>query len=87
MSNSSHGLPADLGPGPHDADALVIVDPQVDFLPGGALPVPEGDLTLPPLNRYLSLFRECRLPVIVTRDAHPANHCSFHEQGGPWPAR
>lgn len=66
-------------------DALVVVDVQNDFLPGGALPVPEGDRVIAPLNRAIELFRRRGLPVFFTRDWHPPEHCSFREQGGPWP--
>ena len=66
-------------------DALMVVDVQNDFLPGGALAVPRGDGVIAPLNRVISLFRQRRLPVIFTRDWHPADHCSFRAQGGPWP--
>ncbi len=69
-----------------DGDALVVVDVQNDFLPGGALPVPEGDAVIEPLNAWIARFRAAGLPVIATRDWHPPNHCSFREQGGPWPA-
>ncbi|WJW76564.1 nicotinamidase [Thiohalobacter sp. IOR34] len=67
-------------------DALLIVDVQNDFLPGGSLAVPEGDRVIPPLNRCAALFDRLGLPVIATRDWHPRDHCSFREQGGPWPA-
>jgi nicotinamidase/pyrazinamidase len=70
---------------PSRGDALLAIDVQVDFLPAGALPVPEGDQVIPVLNRYLDLFAAHRLPVIASRDAHPPNHCSFREFGGPWP--
>ncbi len=66
-------------------DALVIVDVQRDFLPGGALAVPRGDEVVPVLNGYIRLFRDKGLPIIATRDWHPPNHCSFKKQGGPWP--
>ena len=66
-------------------DALLIVDPQVDFLPGGSLGVPQGDAVLGPINRLIDLYRTHALPVYVSRDGHPALHCSFAEQGGPWP--
>lgn len=68
-----------------DHDALLIVDVQRDFLPGGALPVPEGDEVVPVLNRYIERFTRRGLPVFATRDWHPPNHCSFRDQGGPWP--
>jgi len=72
-----------LAPGP--GDALVVVDVQVDFLPGGRLAVPEGDQVVPVINRYRALFRSLGLPVYFTRDWHPADHSSFREQGGTWP--
>lgn len=67
------------------ADALVVVDIQCDFLPGGALAVPQGDRVVPVLNRYIRLFHDRNLPLVFTRDWHPADHCSFRDQGGPWP--
>jgi nicotinamidase/pyrazinamidase len=66
-------------------DAIVVVDVQNDFLPGGALAVPGGDRVVPVLNRYLALFDERSLPIFATRDWHPVNHCSFREHGGTWP--
>jgi len=68
-----------------DHDALIVVDVQNDFLPGGRLAVAAGDDVIPVLNRYMALFAERGLPVFATRDWHPADHCSFHAQGGPWP--
>jgi len=70
-------------PGP--GDALVLVDVQNDFLPGGSLAVPEGDAVIPVLNRWIRRFLDAGLPIFATRDWHPANHCSFVDQGGPWP--
>lgn len=70
-------------PQPHDA--LLVVDPQIDFFPGGALPVAEGEAILPTVNRALQIFSEAGLPIYVTRDWHPADHCSFAARGGPWP--
>jgi len=66
-------------------DVLIIVDVQNDFLPGGALAVPEGNQVVSPLNRCIALFTSNKLPIFATRDWHPANHCSFKSQGGPWP--
>lgn len=66
-------------------DALIVVDVQNDFLPGGALAVPNGDQVVPVLNDYIRTFERQHLPVFATRDWHPANHCSFRPQGGPWP--
>lgn len=66
-------------------DALLISDVQNDFLPGGRLAVPEGEQIIPVLNRYIGQFSHRQLPVFAIRDWHPANHCSFIQQGGPWP--
>jgi nicotinamidase-related amidase len=66
-------------------DALVVVDVQNDFLPGGSLAVLGGDEVVPVLNRYLVTFMRRGLPIFATRDWHPPNHCSFQPYGGPWP--
>lgn len=66
-------------------DALILVDVQLDFLPGGSLAVSHGDEVVPALNRYIAVFRRLTLPVVATRDWHPPDHCSFQAQGGPWP--
>jgi nicotinamidase/pyrazinamidase len=71
---------------PGKGDALVLVDVQRDFLPGGPLAVPEGDAVVPLLNEYIDVFSAHRLPIFATRDWHPPDHCSFKEQGGAWPA-
>jgi nicotinamidase/pyrazinamidase len=63
------------------SDALVIVDVQHDFLPGGALAVAEGDRIFAPINALAPRFSR----VYATRDWHPPNHSSFAAQGGPWP--
>lgn len=68
-----------------DSDALILVDVQNDFLPGGALAVPGGDAVVEPLNRAAALFSARGRPVFATRDWHPSDHCSFRAQGGPWP--
>jgi len=67
------------------SDALIVVDMQRDFMPGGALPVPEGDTIVPRLNEYIGLFEEKGLPVFFTRDWHPEGHVSFKGHGGIWP--
>lgn len=66
-------------------DALLIVDLQVDFLPGGKLGVPNGDQVIDPANRLVDLYAARGLPVFASRDWHPDLHCSFAAQGGPWP--
>lgn len=67
---------------PGARDALIIVDVQNDFLPGGALAVPEGDAVIAPLTRLSHMGFGC---VIATQDWHPEDHMSFSAQGGPWP--
>jgi nicotinamidase/pyrazinamidase len=65
------------------AEALLIIDFQNDFCPGGALPVPDGDAIATRVNELLDSGRFDL--VIATRDWHPADHSSFAAQGGPWP--
>lgn len=65
--------------------ALLIVDLQRDFCPGGALAVEGGDLVVEPSNRLIRFFEEQGWSIYYTRDWHPANHCSFKANGGPWP--
>ena len=67
-------------------EALIIVDMQRDFMPRGALPVPDGDEIIPRCNEYIEEFRKRGALIVATRDWHPPNHISFREQGGPWPA-
>ena len=68
------------------SDALIIVDVQNDFCPGGALPIEEGDRVVPVLNRWIEAARTSGAPIVASRDWHPAGHISFRERGGPWPA-
>jgi nicotinamidase/pyrazinamidase len=68
-----------------EKDALIIVDLQNDFCPGGALAVPEGDKIVPVLNAYIERFSNSKSLIVATRDWHPENHISFVEQGGIWP--
>jgi nicotinamidase/pyrazinamidase len=63
------------------AEALIVVDVQNDFTPGGALAVADGDDVIEPLHR---LADEADF-VVATRDWHPEDHGSFQEQGGVWP--
>jgi nicotinamidase/pyrazinamidase len=65
--------------------ALVVVDIQNDFCPGGALAVADGDKVVPLLNKYIQKFSAAHAPIIFTRDWHPIDHSSFKDQGGPWP--
>ncbi len=63
------------------SSALLIVDAQHDFLPGGALAVPDGDAVLAALVAAAATVDL----VVASRDAHPADHCSFAAHGGIWP--
>lgn len=67
-------------------DALLIVDVQNDFIPGGALPVPHGDEIVPVLNDWIAAAREANVPIYASRDWHPFNHISFEDEGGRWPS-
>jgi nicotinamidase/pyrazinamidase len=58
---------------PSESDVLIVVDLQVDFLPGGALAVPDGDAIIAPINRLAKAFRH----VVLTQDWHPRGHASF----------
>ena len=66
-------------------DALLVVDVQNDFCPGGSLAVPEGDRVVPVLNRYLEKFQVARLPIFASRDWHPPTTKHFKAYGGIWP--
>lgn len=66
-------------------DALILVDVQNDFCPGGALAVQNGDEVVPVLNRYIERFRDGGLPIFATRDWHPAKTSHFKAYGGIWP--
>ncbi len=65
--------------------ALIVVDIQRDFCPGGALPVSDGDKIIPAVNELIRAFEREGLPVFLTRDWHPKNHISFKVNGGAWP--
>lgn len=65
--------------------ALLIVDVQNDFCPGGALPVPRGDEVVAALNRYIDLAVQAKLPIYASRDWHPKKTTHFAPYGGTWP--
>ena len=65
--------------------ALVMVDLQNDFCPGGTLAVPDGNQVVYVLNDYIARFSVKQTPIFATRDWHPMHHVSFKERGGPWP--
>jgi nicotinamidase/pyrazinamidase len=66
-------------------DALVVVDVQNDFCPGGALAVPDGDAVVPVLNRYAERFSAQGAAVFASRDWHPPRTKHFAAYGGVWP--
>ncbi len=72
-------------PPPDQKTVLLLVQLQNDFCPEGALPVPEGHHVIPVANEWIGVFAEQGYGIVATRDWHPPNHCSFQEQGGPWP--
>lgn len=65
--------------------ALLVVDVQNDFCPGGALGIQGGDRVIPVLNRYIEYFAREGSPVIATRDWHPEITRHFRQFGGVWP--
>ncbi|CAG9296848.1 isochorismatase family protein [Celerinatantimonas diazotrophica] len=67
------------------SDALLIIDLQNDFLPGGALGIPSSYQVIEPINRYTQYFERSQATIILSRDWHPEEHCSFIQQNGPWP--
>jgi nicotinamidase/pyrazinamidase len=66
-------------------DALVVVDVQNDFCPGGSLAVPDGDSVVPVLNRYAERFDAQGAAVFASRDWHPPRTKHFAAYGGIWP--
>jgi nicotinamidase/pyrazinamidase len=66
-------------------DALLVVDVQNDFCPGGALPIPDGDRVVPVINDWLAAAEQAGIPVYASRDWHPRGHPSFVSEGGEWP--
>ena len=67
---------------PNAKDGLIVVDLQVDFCPGGALAVADGEEVVSPVNGLLEISAWWR---VATRDWHPADHVSFQGRGGVWP--
>ena len=65
--------------------AVLIVDLQVDFCPGGSLAVEQGDTIIPLINRYVELFHSQGVPVFASRDWHPPVSDHFSQFGGLWP--
>src|SRR6185436_9307784 len=70
------------------ARALLLIDIQNDFVPGGSLAVPHGQEVVPVANRWIAQFAAKGELIVATQDWHPANHSSFVSQnptGGIWP--
>ena len=65
--------------------ALIVVDMQNDFCPGGALAVPNGDRVVPVINDYARRFGTAGLPIFASRDWHPRETTHFVSGGGAWP--
>ncbi len=65
--------------------ALIVVDVQNDFCPGGSLAVANGDEVVAPLNKLMKEFLDRGEPVFKTRDWHPAETKHFAAYGGTWP--
>ena len=68
-----------------ERDALIVIDVQNDFCPGGALGVPDGHAVVPVVNAYAAHFARAGAPVFASRDWHPARTRHFHTDGGLWP--
>jgi nicotinamidase/pyrazinamidase len=66
-------------------DALIVVDVQNDFCPGGSLPVTRGDAVVPVLNEYMARAAAVGVPIFVSRDWHPERTAHFQAYGGQWP--
>ncbi|VVB72036.1 Isochorismatase family protein [uncultured archaeon] len=65
--------------------ALLVVDVQNDFCPGGALGIHEGHNIIPNINKYIDFFEMQELPIFMTRDWHPKVTKHFRQFGGLWP--
>jgi len=70
----------------NEKGALIIVDVQNDFCPGGALPVAHGDEIVARLNKLIEAVARAGQPIVYSRDWHPVMTCHFRQYGGFWPA-
>ncbi len=66
-------------------DALIVIDVQKDFCPGGALPIENGNDVVPILNEWFKSAIKAQVLIYASRDWHPTNHPSFVTEGGQWP--
>jgi nicotinamidase/pyrazinamidase len=69
----------------HEGDALLVIDVQTDFCPGGRLAIEEGDRIVPVLNEWIKAAVAREIPIYASRDWHPRRHPSFIDEGGQWP--
>ncbi len=65
--------------------SVYLIDVQRDFCKGGALAVPDGDAVVSVCNKLIKAANSYGCPIILSRDWHPADHCSFVPNGGIWP--
>jgi len=65
--------------------ALLVVDIQNDFCPGGALGISGGNKIIPVVNKYIKIFSKNKLPIFLSRDWHPKKTLHFKKFGGVWP--
>lgn len=68
-----------------EGDALIIVDVQSDFCPGGMSPVEDGDMMATRLSDMSMLFHANNGRVFASQEWHPTTHSSFRDNGGTWP--
>lgn len=66
-------------------DAIIVVDMQNDFCAGGPLAVQGADQIVQVINRWIERAQEAGATIVLSRDWHPPDHCSFKSEGGPWP--
>ena len=66
--------------------AIIVVDVQRDFCEGGVLPAKNTSSLITPLSALIGWCLRNKVVCVFTRDWHPANHCSFQSEGGPWPS-
>lgn len=66
-------------------DAVLVIDVQKDFCPGGALAIEDGDAVVSILNQWIETAFLKGVPIYLSRDWHPIKHPSFKVNGGPWP--
>jgi nicotinamidase/pyrazinamidase len=85
MAGSETGQPSGTQIPLRRGDALIVVDVQRDFCPGGSLAIEHGDEVVPVLNAWIEKAAKAGVPVVASRDWHPADHLSFTPQGGEWP--